>query len=263
MTWELLQRLFGATNPAGSPPVHDSRHLRETTMPSAIYAIGDVHGCIDPLRSLEQMILADGANLPGDKLIVLLGDYVDRGPNSAAVLDHLLVEPPPTFRRVCLMGNHEVMASSFFDNPHPRSDWLEFGGRETLQSYGLTEATLRATRPAHWNNMIAAHVPAEHLDFMRQLPWTLSLPGWLFVHAGLRPGVPLAHQSPDDLFWIRETFFDGEDKLDKRVVHGHTPAPEPVITPHRICIDTGAYATGILTALKIVSDGSTVILQSR
>lgn len=262
MTWQAFKNLFAVNRAGRLPSGFESRHLSEPAMPTAVYVIGDVHGCIVQLRSLEQMILEDGAGLPGDKLIVLVGDYLDRGPDSAAVLDRLLASPPPSFRRVCLMGNHEVMASAFFEKPHPRSDWLKFGGRETLRSYGLTEELLEDTRPAHWGNLIAAHVPSEHLHFIRSLPWTLSLPGWIFVHAGLRPGVPLADQSPDDLFWIRDEFFEASDDLKHRIVHGHTPAPEPVFTPRRICVDTGAYATGTLTALKILPDGQTEILKS-
>ncbi|MHA6297972.1 metallophosphoesterase family protein [Devosia sp. CAU 1758] len=256
-----LKRLFGS-NKHQPTPRSTSRHLNLETSPSAVYAIGDVHGCLDELRALERKIAEDSAGIPGDKLLVMLGDYIDRGPNSAGVLDYLLVGPPPSFKRICLMGNHEVMASAFMDNPHPRSDWLQFGGSETLLSYGLSHATVETTKARQWGQMIGAYVPQEHVDFLRSLPWTLSLPGWLFVHAGVRPGVALLEQSPDDLFWIREEFFEATEHTGAIVVHGHTPAAAPVVTPARICIDTGAYATGILTALRITPDGKTAILHS-
>lgn len=262
----LLERLFGK-QATPSQLHHRDRHLVVPQAPAAVYAIGDVHGCLDELIALEHQIMADSRSVQGDKLIVMLGDYVNRGPNSAGVIDHLLAKPPEGFERISLMGNHEVMLREFLMRPHPKSNWLEVGGIETLQSYGLSGDALKATRQSQWPMLIKAHVPDDHLDFLGSLPWTLQTPGWLFVHAGIVPGIPLYAQSPDDLFWIRDNFYDLVDHeevscLEFRVVHGHTPATEPVVTPTRICIDTGAYATGRLTALKITPDDGFQTLQT-
>jgi serine/threonine protein phosphatase 1 len=256
----LIERLIGgaATSRAALSP----RHRRIDTIPAVTYAIGDVHGCLDELLALEAKIKEDSAAIEGKKLLVMLGDYVDRGPQSAGVIDHLLAPPPRSFERICLMGNHELMANAFFERPEPRSDWLQFGGIETLHSYGLPLDALSAASPSRRRQTVDAYLPQEHREFLRSLDWTLSLPGWLFVHAGLRPGVPLEQQHPDDLFWIREEFFEGPPLHGVRIVHGHTPAPEPVVTPSRICIDTGAFATGRLTAIRVTPDGAFSLLQT-
>lgn len=257
-----VRRLFGASRQAATRAQSEARHVRLDTLPAVVYAIGDVHGCLEELRSLERKITQDSAGIEGYKLLVMLGDYIDRGPNSAGVIDHLLAPPPDGFERICLMGNHEVMASAFLDQPSPRSGWLSFGGAETMQSYGLPSFAPSGSSASRVRQAVEAHVPQEHRDFLRSLAWTLSLPGWLFVHAGLRPGLPLEEQDPEDLFWIREEFFTAPALPQIRIVHGHTPAAEPVVTPGRICLDTGAFATGRLTALKITSDGQTRILQT-
>lgn len=254
----LVERLIGR---AATPRTAlSTRHRRIDQVPAVTYAIGDVHGCLDELLALEAKIKQDSAEVEGRKLLVMLGDYIDRGHQSAGVIDHLLSPPPPPFERICLMGNHEVMADIFFDHPDPRSDWLQFGGVETLHSYGLSLDILSAAPASRRRQTLDAYLPQEHREFMRSLDWTLSIPGWLFVHAGLRPGVPLELQHPDDLFWIREEFFDGPSLHGVRIVHGHTPAAEPVVTPNRICIDTGAYATGRLSAIRITPDGDFALL---
>lgn len=257
----LIQRLFGREQSApAASPTH--KHLRIDTAPSVVYAIGDVHGCLSELLVLEDKITRDSAGIEGRKLIVMLGDYIDRGPQSAGVIDHLLARPPVSFERICLMGNHEVMATAFLERPLARADWLQFGGAETLQSYGLPPEALSGRSPSRLRQTIEAYVPQEHRTFLSARDWTLSMPGWLFVHAGLRPGVPLEQQDPNDLFWIRDEFFAAPGPSPLRVVHGHTPAAEPVVTPNRICIDTGAFATGRLTALRITPDGGTQLLQT-
>ena len=258
---DLLRRILGIGGTGDAPDVA-SRHLNLEFLPSAIYAIGDVHGCLKELRALERKIIDDAASVEGRKLLVMLGDDVDRGPESAGVLDHLLAPPPADFDRLCLMGNHEIMAANFLDNPNPRSDWLQFGGSETLQSYGLPLDIFGSRKQANIRQVIDACIPQDHIEFLRDRPWTLSAPGWLFVHAGLRPGVPLHRQSPNDLFWIRDEFFAAPALDGSCIVHGHTPGPEPVVTPARICVDTGAFATGRLTALKITPDAAPALLYS-
>lgn len=238
---------------------HDLEPLRERLVanrwPAYVYAIGDVHGCFAELQQLEHKIYDNAADVEGEKWIVGLGDYVDRGPNSASVLDHLLSRPPSGWKRLCLAGNHEIMFLEFLRNPQPGSQWLDFGGAETLSSYGISAHALARQSPNQRRDTLLSHIPDEHLAFLRGLPVALSLPGCIFVHAGIRPGVPLINQSEDDLLWIRKEFFDAIPQPDLLVVHGHTPAETAVVVPGRICIDTGAFATGILTAVRLSQGG--------
>ena len=226
------------------------RQLSFAQWPAAVYAIGDVHGCYEQLLALEREIVIDAAGFDGEKWIVMLGDYVDRGPDSALVLAHLLSSQPAGLRRFCLMGNHEAVLLNYLASPWQHREWLAFGGEATLASYGQQDSS---ERPA---------LPLAHVDFLRSLPYTLSLPGVVFVHAGLRPGVPLSEQSPEDLLWIREPFLSTPDPLP-RVVHGHTPGTEPVVTSSRICVDTAAFSSGVLTAVRVRDSDKIRILDSR
>lgn len=220
------------------------------TWPSAVYAIGDVHGCLEHLLLLEEQIVADGLDVEGEKWIVTLGDHVDRGPASAGVIEHVMGPAPDGFRRFSLLGNHEVMLLDFFRDPEANAYWLEEGGSDTIFSYdaGLNLSDHGSAR--HW-------VPQWHLDFIAQLPLYLSLPGWLFVHAGIRPGVPLGLQTEEDLTWIRAPFLTSQLTGGLRVVHGHTPGPDIVVTPHRIDVDTQCFRTGKLSAVRVTPDGQT------
>ena len=247
-----LRSLFGAT------PVDRQRseraHLSAPEWPAAIYAIGDVHGCLTELRGLEQRIVEDAAAVEGEKWLVYLGDLVDRGPDSVGVLDRLLARPPQGFRRICLAGNHEIMMLAFLDNPASQPEWLQFGGQQTLASYGIDAARLLATPARQRRAILDSHVPQDHVEFLTDLPLTLSLPGVVFVHAGLRPDIPVDRQAENDLLWIREEFFRAPPLPGRLVVHGHTPARDAVMLPGRICVDTGAFATGRLTAVRLSPD---------
>jgi len=225
--------------------------LTSETWPAAIYAIGDVHGRYDLLRALEKQIADDAVAYDGEKWLVTLGDYVDRGAQSASVLDHLTGAAPNGFRRVSLCGNHEQMMLDFIAAPVWPSSWLDYGGIETLRSYGIAVEASRG-EPRRLRALIESHIPEEHLQFLRELPVCLALPGFVFVHAGIRPGIPVEEQSEEDLLWIRHEFLDAQLPAGLTVVHGHTPMPEPVVTPQRISIDTGAFATGRLTGVRIV-----------
>lgn len=239
-------------------------HLQATRWPAAVYAVGDVHGCYDQLRDLEARIVADAAAEPGPKWIVMLGDYVDRGPKSAAVVEHLLAPAPEGFTRVCLAGNHEIMMLQFLERPDLSSPWLRFGGVETLASYGLSAQELGMMRGGPLKRLLTDHIPETHRAFLRTLALSLSLPRTVFVHAGLRPGpLPVDQQSEDDLLWIRHEFYDAPTTADRLVIHGHTPGPEPICLPGRICVDTGAFATGILTAVRLDASSPPRFLTSR
>lgn len=231
--------------------------------PTLIYAIGDVHGCLGPLRTLEARIVADAAGEPDEKWIVMLGDYVDRGPQSAQVLDHLMTPPPPGFRRICLRGNHEEAMLAALETGDGLDNWLAFGSEATLASYGMsaTQIAMLASRGRTSSKLQAlqAHVPEEHIDFLRRLPVLLSVPGYVFVHAGLRPGVTLYQQRDRDLLWIRGEFLDTDHDFGAVVVHGHTPEDEPFIGMRRVGIDTGCFASGRLTAVRVDADGVRVV----
>jgi serine/threonine protein phosphatase 1 len=217
-----------------------------------VYAIGDVHGCTDRLRALHGEIARDLATRPvADALIVHLGDYVDRGPDSAGTIETLL-EPFPHIgdgrgpRVVNLMGNHEEMMLMALGNAEAAPQWLANGGDASLESWGVA---LR-TRAPDW----AAAVPARHLAFVRGLPLMHAAGGYLFVHAGLRPNTPLARQSRLDMLWIREPFLSFDGSFPGVVVHGHTPVSEPLVRHNRIDIDTGAYMGGMLSCLVLEGD---------
>jgi serine/threonine protein phosphatase 1 len=220
---------------------------------TAVYAIGDVHGCLDELLALERVIVRDAEEVAGRKLIVMLGDYVDRGPASAQVLDHLAAPPPPGFERICLTGNHEMVMLDYLDGRIGRAGWLAMGGEQTLLSYGIDHERLHAVYRSgrRMDEIIRAAIPAAHVAFLRSLPILMEMPGFLFVHAGIRPGLPLERQSDRDLVFIREDFYKAAHLLSRYVVHGHTPVEEARREGMRVDIDTGAFFTGRLTALRI------------
>jgi serine/threonine protein phosphatase 1 len=225
------------------------------TMPDdfvAIYAIGDVHGRYDLLTMLERTIVGESARFHGPKLLVMLGDYVDRGPQSAEVIEHLMAPPPEGFIRICLAGNHEEVMGEFLRHPQANTDWLEFGGTETLRSYGIAPQDLEdALRSTPRLRKLLAAVPQSHRDFIEGLGGMLVLPGLTFVHAGIRPGVMIEEQEDSDLLWIRYDFIDSDEDFGTVVVHGHTPVIAAEIRANRIAIDTGAFATGILSGVAL------------
>jgi serine/threonine protein phosphatase 1 len=213
-----------------------------------VYAIGDVHGCLDRLVSLHFQIAADlAANPVESSVLIHLGDYVDRGPDSAGVLWLLAgTVKPPVSQRVDLMGNHEVMMlEAMGGNLTAASHWLDNGGAATLTSYGVPAAD--QARPFAWR----AAVPAVHGDWLRHLALMHQEGDYLFVHAGIRPGVPLRAQVADDLLWIREPFLSDRRERDVVVVHGHTPRLDPDVQNNRIGVDTGAAMGGRLTCVVL------------
>jgi len=230
----------------------------------AIYAIGDVHGCLDLLRSAEEKIRRDVRRTKVAGLIITLGDYVDRGPDSRGVLDHLSSEPGEDVRRIALCGNHDDLFMRFLDAPHAYADWLEMGGRETLSSYGLAGAyisTVGKNGSDQLKTQLASAVPDHHRRLLAAMPVSLRIGSYLFVHAGIRPGVPLEAQSDRDMMWIREPFLTHGPQLPFTLIHGHTPGRNPSYGPGRIGIDTGAYTSGKLAILKLFC-GETSLLDN-
>ncbi|MCK1579600.1 serine/threonine protein phosphatase [Bradyrhizobium sp. 168] len=220
-----------------------------------IYAIGDVHGRADLLQSLLTVIDADLARSAPERAIqVFLGDYVDRGPDSRAVID-LLIERSKSHETVCLKGNHEVFLLEVLKDPARLEEWRRYGGLLTLVSYGINP-TMNPT-PEQQIELIEGlrqALPPEHLSFLQQLRPSFACGDFFFVHAGVKPGVALERQKEEDLLWIREEFLESERRFGKYIVHGHTPVSVPDIRSNRINIDTGAYATGNLTLLTIQGD---------
>lgn len=217
-----------------------------------VYAIGDMHGRADLLARMRALIDADLAkSRPDEALVVLLGDYVDRGPNSKAVLESLATEPFPA-PTVALLGNHEAMLLDFLDRPEAGEAWRRFGGIETVHSYGVDVADLRSARdlPGVAQRLRAA-VPEHHLAFLRGARTSHAVGGFFFCHAGVRPGVPLDRQRDEDLLWIRDEFIGSSEPFGAIVVHGHTPEERPSMRGNAIGIDTGAYITGRLTCLVL------------
>ncbi|MBX5134199.1 serine/threonine protein phosphatase [Rhizobium lentis] len=216
------------------------------------YAIGDIHGRYDLLRKAEEAILQDGARLPGQKLIVTLGDYIDRGPESAQVITHLMEPPPDGFDRICLAGNHEIAMLDYVDGWLPYDDWMRMGSAESLKSYGLDPEHLPLVFPsgAQLDAFLRQSLPHTHIDFMRALPIMLDTPSVVFVHAGIDPMLPLSAQTEEDLVLIRHRFLESRVPLPKLVVHGHTPSDEPDIRPRRLNLDTRAFRSGKLTVAR-------------
>lgn len=214
-----------------------------------IYAVGDVHGCADRLAALHRQIAEHLiANPIDDPLLLHVGDYIDRGPDSAGVLDRLLGPPPvPGLPVVNLKGNHEAMfLAALADAPDAVLHWCNNGGEATLDSWHIP----RHADPSDW----AALIPPRQLDLLRSLPLTHQAGMYVFVHAGIRPGIPLERQTEEDLLWIREPFLRWSRPFGVTIVHGHTPSPEPQLRTNRIGIDTGAVMGGPLTCVILETD---------
>ena len=243
----LIGALFGKKDAATG----GYARLNVPSWPAALYAIGDVHGCLNLLKATESLILDDARGMNGEAMIVCVGDLVDRGPDSRGVIDHLMSPMPAGFRRLAVMGNHEAMMLEFLDTPDLQHPWLRFGGIETLASYGLYDLSPRkATLAAQ----LSIHVPEEHVAYLRSLPVMIKLPGLCLVHAGMRSGIDPERQTDRDLLWIRspEGYVNPKGG-DWFVVHGHTPVKQPKVSNCAMNIDTGAYDSGILTCVKFGS----------
>ncbi|MGI4730520.1 MAG: metallophosphoesterase [Janthinobacterium lividum] len=221
------------------------------------YAIGDVHGRLDLLRGAIAAIRADMADVtaagPVERAyLVMLGDLIDRGPESRGVIEYLRTMDTDWITPVLLLGNHEEAMLAAYDGD---LDWLRrwagFGGSETVQSYGVPSVLLlKDDWRGYWQALRSA-IPPEHIAFVRAFYDRFSLGDYLFVHAGVRPGVAVADQQPRDLRWIRDEFLTAADDFGAVVVHGHSISEEPELLANRIGIDTGAYRTGRLTILRL------------
>lgn len=238
----------------------DGIHFLDARGPEGlrIYAIGDIHGRLDLLERMHERIFADmdsarvfGGAAPQDWRIIHLGDYCDRGPDSHGVLEFLVEATARDPRMLALGGNHDIGFLDFLDEPDQRSLFARFGGVETSRSYGvrLDISSLEAVMDSHAALMSA--VPQSHVDFIRGRGFSLSFGDFFFCHAGIRPQVALNKQVPEDLIWIRRDFLDYTGLHPKVIVHGHTISAAAELMPNRVNVDTGAYASGELTALVV------------
>ncbi len=230
---------------------------REARVPDGVrvYAVGDIHGCSMQLDRLHQQIAADAASSRGDKSIVYLGDYIDRGPDSRGVIERLLHGVPQGFDVTFIKGNHEAAILSFLEDAGYYRAWRAYGAPETLISYGVHPPLYDAPgKFEEARRALVAAIPGEHLKFLRSLELTSIVGDYAFVHAGIRPGLRIEEQSEQDLLWIREDFLDCTALYDKVVVHGHTPVPAPVRLRNRIAVDTGVYVSGVLTCAVLEGD---------
>lgn len=216
-----------------------------------IYAIGDIHGRLDLFAALARAIEQDDeARGPADTTVILLGDLVDRGPDSAGVIAG--ARAWQAYRRVrILAGNHEEMFLDALKRLETFRHFLKFGGYETILSYPIDREAFRAAELEHAQEMMRAAIPPEDAAFIRGFEDSIRIGDYLFVHAGIQPDVPLADQHGHELRWIREPFLSHAGDFGHMVVHGHTIADDAVFRANRIGIDTGAYMTGKLTALGL------------
>jgi serine/threonine protein phosphatase 1 len=226
--------------------------LKDARAPEGVrlYAIGDIHGRLDLLREVHARLAADLIRRPVPAFRVIhLGDLIDRGPDSAGVVEHL-IEFCRDGDAVCLAGNHDLFVRRFLAKPASVGEqWLDNGGEEALESYGLKLSGFRSLKQIR--KALDEAMPQAHRDFFESLPLCERHGDYLFVHAGVRPGVPLPKQKEADLTGIREPFLSSKVDHGFVVVHGHTPSAAPVIRPNRIGIDTKAFASGRLTCLAL------------
>ena len=241
-----------------SPPTRRAKWLaafgfgprRQARTPEGvrIYAVGDIHGCAAVLDRLHVCIEADAASFAGDKIIVYLGDYVDRGPDSRGVINRLIGDVPKGFSARYAKGNHDQALLDYLASAETYRAWRSFGAPETLLSYGVRPPLFDSSEKfEEARQALRSALPPAHLSFLRSLESAIVLGDYAFVHAGIRPGMTIEDQTDQDLLWIRDDFLNCTSTHEKVVVHGHTPLPAPVRLHNRISLDTGVYATGILS----------------
>jgi serine/threonine protein phosphatase 1 len=228
-----------------------------------IYAIGDIHGRVDLLNKILSFCAADTAKHPVARPIyVFLGDYIDRGSWSRETIARL-IEHGAAYESIFLKGNHELLAINCLRDPTLIDQWFRLGGRETLASYGVA-SEIFSDRKKTVETQLAFHnaLPQPHIRFLRELKKSFICGDFFFVHAGVRPNIELTKQTEKDLLWIRAEFLNSNQDFGKIIVHGHTPIKNVDVRSNRINIDTGAFATGVLTCLIIEGERLSVLSAS-
>jgi serine/threonine protein phosphatase 1 len=227
-----------------------------------LYCIGDIHGRLDLLQETHRKIADDASDYEGIKVLVYLGDYIDRGLDSKQVIDCLLTNNFPGFEKIYLTGNHEQVMLQFLygKDLSIAHEWFRFGGISTLASYGVTVRGIPTLKDLErLRAELIEKMPASHLAFFEKLVLYFEIGGYFFVHAGIRPKVKLHRQRPEDMLWIRDEFLASDLFHGKMIVHGHSITDEPEIRHNRIGLDTGAYASGKLTC-AVFEDASCRLL---
>ncbi|MEM1300776.1 MAG: metallophosphoesterase family protein, partial [Pseudomonadota bacterium] len=220
-------------------------------------AIGDVHGCLESLCEVHAWIEDDLARRSvADHRIIHLGDFIDRGPDNPGVLDHMIARAASDPRVLSVRGNHDFYLMDFLNDPDGESywRWASYGGAKTIADYGVSlpvDPNATASERAAIHAALDTPKVRAHAEFIASLPLWLSFGDYLFVHAGIRPGVGIAEQTEHDLMWMREPFLSWPDALEQVVVHGHTPTDDIDVRPNRIGIDTGCVFGGELTCLVL------------
>lgn len=253
--FEAIRQLFSfGRMRAGAEPVPD-RPPPRVPENCRVFVIGDIHGRVDLLQRLHGMIAGEVAAGPPslENVVVYLGDYIDRGEQSREVIDLLLEQPLTGCQLVHLKGNHEAELQDFLSNPTGGHAWTVHGGMATALSYRIKVAARisASERMREMRDQLLAGMPRSHQEFLSSLRFRYEVGDYFMVHAGVRPGVALDKQRPVDMLWIREPFLSAERPFERCIVHGHTISAEPVVTPVRIGIDTGAYHSGRLTCLVL------------
>ncbi len=245
----MLRRLFRGFTETGT--------THRVPRGTRVYAVGDIHGQLDLLSRTRELISDDAeVDRRARNVVVYLGDYIDRGPDSRGVVELLASRPLARFEEIHLKGNHEDFMLEFLDDPGVGEHWYLNGGDTTLASYGVARAAMTEgpDRFVAVRDRLRGKLPVEHLAFLRSLVMYHVEGDYVFVHAGIRPGRPIAQQDAHDLLWIRREFISSEADHGCCVVHGHSITSEPEMRHNRIGIDTGAYYSGRLTCL--VLDGA-------
>lgn len=263
---EAIFQAAGARDVSSPPPAEPKRGLfsrlrkpKPSTEPGTggvlVYAIGDVHGQYELLKDLLAEIARDYVASAGGRrpMLVFCGDYVDRGPGAAEVVETVIwLKSRRDIEVRALKGNHEQAMLAFIDKPAKTMTWLSYGGLDTLVSYGVGGSMDDERNRRQAARELAARLPPAHHALLRNLELVVEVGDYAFVHAGIKRGIALKKQKEDHLLWIREGFLDDDEPHDKFIVHGHTWKDDrPQTRANRIGIDTGAYATGVLTALRL------------
>lgn len=245
-------------------PSKQSVLLGEAAIPEGqvVYAVGDIHGRADLLKFALEKIHADEVTADQVKTIIYLGDFIDRGPDSAAVIDILLAQTASGLQQHLIMGNHEEFLIRFLEDPMGGMSWLTYGGAETLLSYGvgMPPGVMSEGKLSKVAEDLAETLDTRgHLAFYRGLKDSITVGDYYFTHAGINPELRLDKQTGEHLRWIREPFLSHPSGYSHVVVHGHTVTDEPVFKPNRIGIDTGAYHSGVLTCLRLEQNSYTIL----
>ncbi len=252
----MFARLWRRSDTATEKPLNHPARVPDGLR---VFAVGDIHGRCDLITKLHRKIHdhMHRQTVKAQNIIVYLGDYVDRGPHSREVIEHLIDFELPDTQKIFLLGNHEEAMLGFLEDTSIMREWLLYGGQATLMSYGVDVKRLKlndANSVEATRATFAANIPASHRDFLKNLKLSQIIGDYMFVHAGVNPNLPLSEQHRADLLWIRDEFLLSHKPLAKKIVHGHTISAAPEVKANRLGLDTGAYATGTLTCAILERD---------